>query len=186
MYRRYRWLSMLAMLVASLAWAAQAEFNLTRDIHEHFFHQSFNDLPEEIALAREQQKLGIFVMFGLEECPWCTKMKASVMNRAVVQDYYREYFRILYIDINGDNSMVDFDGNEIKEKDFAFKKHRVRATPVFMFFDLEGNQMLRYTGTTKDPREFIWLAEFVVTRAYVKGGFNQYKREKMQKSTYLQ
>lgn len=155
-----------------------AEQELPRDAMEHFFHQSFNNLEEELEIAREENKDGVFIMFSDKDCPWCLKMKTTILNRVPVQDYYREHFRILTIDIRGDTLMTDFAGNETSEKDFAFKQHRVRATPVFIFFDTEGNKTMRLTGIVRDAREFLWLGEFVVSGAYQKTNFTKYKRER--------
>ena len=149
-----------------------------RDPMEHFFHQSFNNLEEELEIAADENKSGIFIMFSDKDCPWCLKMKTTILNRVDVQDYYRQHFRLLMIDIRGDTLMTDFDGNEVYEKDFAFKQHRVRATPVFMFFDTSGKKTMRFTGIVRDAREFLWLGEFVVDGDYMKTNFTKYKRER--------
>ncbi len=151
----------------------------TRDPLEYFFDQSFNNLQEEVAAARKEGKAGLLIMFNDPDCPWCAKMKATVLNQAVVQDYYRGRFRLLHIDTRGDTLMKDFDGTEMAEKDFAFNVHRVRATPVFMFFDLEGHSTMRYTGATRGVDEFLWLGEFVVSGAYKTGNFTRYKTERL-------
>lgn len=158
-----------------------------RDPMEYFFHQSFNNLEEELELAIEENKSGVFIMFVDKDCPWCLKMKSTIMNRADVQDYYRKHFRLLTIDINGDTLMTDFAGNELLEKDFAFKLHRVRATPVFMFFDTAGKMSMRYTGITLNAAEFIWLAEYVVSGEYKNTNFTRYKqnRKKLDKAVSL-
>ena len=151
----------------------------TRDAMDYFFHQSFNNLQEEAELAREEGKIGIFVMFNDPDCPWCKKMKATIMNQVPVQDFYRKNFRILHVDTRGDTMMTNFDGTELAEKDFAFKVHRVRATPVMMFFDLEGNKLMRLTGATRSVDEFMWLGEFVINGDYKTTKFSRYKREKL-------
>ena len=104
----------------------------TRDANSGFFQQSFGDLPEELQIAKEEGKKGVFVMFDDKDCPWCAKMKATVLNQQEVQEFYRKHFRIIRIDRNGDEMITDFYGNEISEKDFA-DKSRVRATPVMVF-----------------------------------------------------
>jgi thioredoxin-related protein len=161
------------------ATAADAPAPGARDAMTHFFDQSFASLPEEVAAARAEGKLGILVMFVAEDCPWCAKMKATVLNQVEVQDYYRRHFRILMMDVNGDVPMTDFNGREMPQKDFAFKLHRVRATPVFLFFGLDGQILMRYTGATKDMREFLWLGEFVVSGAHRHTNFTAYKRDKL-------
>ena len=149
-----------------------------RNALEYFFHQSFNNLREELDIAREENKIGIFVMFNDPDCPWCAKMKATVLNRISVQNYYRKHFRLIHIDTRGDTLMTDFQGNEITEKDYSLLVNRVRATPVFMFFDLDGKKLIRYTGATRNLNEFMWLAEFVTSGAYKNTKFSKYKRKK--------
>lgn len=151
----------------------------TRDALTHFFHQSFGNLKEEAETARAEGKLGLFVMFNDPDCPWCNKMKATVLSQSHVQEYYRRHFRPLHIDTRGDTPIVDFAGREMAEKDFAFKEHRVRATPVFVFFDLEGKPVMRYTGATATVEEFLWLGEFIQSGEYRTKNFTVYKRERL-------
>lgn len=151
-----------------------------RDPMEYFFHQSFNNLAEELELAVEENKSGILIMFVDKDCPWCMKMKSTIMNRSDVQAYYREHFRLLTIDVNGDTMMTDFTGNEMTERDYSFKQNRVRATPVFMFFDTTGKAVTRHTGITVDATEFIWLAEYVVNGEYRNTNFTKYKQKRKQ------
>lgn len=172
--------TLMLLFLLQLSWVGQSvaatDGSQTRDAMEYFFNQSFNNLEEELEIALEENKSGVFIMFSDKDCPWCLKMKTTIMNRVDVQDYYREHFRVLTIDIRGDTMMTDFDGNEIYEKDFAFKQHRVRATPVFMFFDTSGKKTMRLTGIVRDAEEFLWLAEYVVDGEYQKTNFTKYKR----------
>jgi len=154
---------------------------LKRDANSHFFHVSFNNLQEEIEQAKEEGKQGVFIMFSDPDCPWCLKMKSTIMSRVAVQEYYKKHFRVLHIDTRGNGLMSDFTGTEMSEKDFAFKVHRVRATPVFMVFDLKGKDLLRYTGATRDSREFKMLGEYVVSKAYKNTNFTRYKRNQLAK-----
>jgi len=173
----------LIFVVLTAAATARADDTaaLPRDAMEYFFHQSFNNLQEELEMAVAEKKTGIFIMFSDKDCPWCLKMKTTILNRVDVQDYYREHFRNLTIDIRGDTLMTDFDGNEVHEKDFSFKQHRVRATPVFIFFDTSGKSVVRHTGIVRDAKEFLWLGDFVVSGEYHKTNFTKYKRERAER-----
>ncbi|MCU7924549.1 MAG: thioredoxin family protein [Candidatus Thiodiazotropha sp. (ex Dulcina madagascariensis)] len=151
---------------------------VTRDPGSHFFDQSLGDFSEELEMAREEGKKGVLIMFEMDECPFCHRMKTRVLNQVDVQDYFKRYFLIYSVDIEGDVEIVDFQGQTMKEKDFAFRQHKVRATPVFGFFDLEGKMVTRFTGATNDVREFLWLGEFVVEGHYKSGNFSRYKRAK--------
>lgn len=149
----------------------------TLDANIGFFQQNFGDMSDELETAKEEEKKGVFVMFDDKDCPWCAKMKATVLNQVNVQDYYRKHFRIMRIDVRGDATIIDFKGNELTEKEFA-DKNRVRATPVMIFYDLSGKPMHRYTGATRNVQEFLWLAEFVVEGKYKTQKFPVFKREK--------
>ncbi|MDH5601567.1 MAG: thioredoxin fold domain-containing protein [Gammaproteobacteria bacterium] len=160
-------------LNAALASAADV-----RDPYKHFFNETWGDLPEELDKAKETQKKAILIFFEMDECPFCHYMKKNVLNQPVVQEYYRKHFLNFSIDIEGDVEMVNFKGKTIKLKDFAFKEHRVRATPVIAFFDLKGKRIYRHTGKTSGVEEFMWLGEFVADGLYKKMRFSAYKKKK--------
>jgi len=162
------------VLLTSVAQAVDG----TRDPGEYFFHQSFGDLREELQTAKSQGKKGIFIMFDNAECPWCAKMKASVLNQVAVQEFFRKHFIIVRVDTEGSELITDFTGRELPHKDFALKHNRVRATPVFLFLDANGKQLVKYTGATRDIKEFMWLGEFVVGDHYKTKRFAVYKRER--------
>ncbi len=141
-----------------------------------FFDQTFGDFAEELETARDDGKSGILLMFEMDECPFCHRMKTTVLNRPEVQAYFREHFLIFPVDVEGDLEVTDFTGNAMTQKAFALKQFRVRATPVFAFFDLDGNLIARYTGATRDASEFMQLGRYVVDGAYKQTTFTRYKR----------
>lgn len=164
-----RWLLGLVLLFPLMASAE------VRDPGTHFFDPKLGNFQEELAVAKQQGKTGIVFFFELDDCPFCARMKATVLNQSDVQDFYRKHFLIFPIDIEGDVPMTDFKGRETIEKTYALEK-RVRATPVIMFFDLEGNQVARYTGATKNTDEFLMLGRYVVEGAYKEMPFERYKK----------
>jgi thioredoxin-related protein len=169
-----RTILLLALVCLTLSEASAA----TRDPSEYFFNQSLGDFSEELMVAREEGKKGVLIMFEMDECPFCHRMKSRVLNQVAVQDYFQTHFQIYTVDIEGDVEIADFKGQPIKEKDFAFRHFKVRATPVFAFFDLDGNLLTRFTGATNTADEFMWLGEFVVDGHYKSTNFTRYKRAK--------
>lgn len=169
-----RLLVFLGLLVSGSGFAAEKP----RDPGQHFFNESFGDFSEELENARDSGKQGILVMFEMDECPFCHRMKTTILNQPDVQDYFREHFMIFPVDIEGDVEVVDFQGKTTTMKDFAFKQYRVRATPVFAFFDLDGKYIkrARFTGAAKDKEEFMLLGKYVVDGAYKQQSFTRYKR----------
>ncbi|MEN8167228.1 MAG: thioredoxin family protein [Pseudomonadota bacterium] len=166
------------LLLTGLLLIGTLSQSATRDPDDYFFDQSLGDFREELETAREEGKKGILIMFEMEECPFCHRMKTRVLNQIEVQDYFKANFLIFSVDIEGGIMITDFQGEEMSQKDFAFKQFRVRATPVFGFFDLTGKLTARYTGATSDSREFLWLGEFVVDGHYEKTNFSRFKRQK--------
>lgn len=150
-----------------------------RDPEQYFFDQTLGDLTEELAVAREQGKQGILIFFEQEECPFCHRMKQSVLNQSQVQDYYKERFLIFPIDIESTVELTDPKGKLTNQKEFFSEvTHNRGATPVFAFFDLEGDLVVRYTGATSGVDEFLWLGEYASEGLYKDQPFARYKREK--------
>jgi thioredoxin-related protein len=170
-------LAILLLIVMGFANAAEKP----RDAGKYFFDETFGDMSEELQNARDQGKTGILLMFEMDECPFCHRMKTTILNQPDVQAYFKKHFLIFPIDIEGDLEMTDFKGKQTSMKDFAFKEYRVRATPVFAFYDLDGKYIkrARYTGATRDKREFMLLGKYVVDKIYDKMPFARYKRQQL-------
>jgi len=161
------------LVLAILVFSVQAKLYANE---QAFFDKSFGDFSEELEIAKEEGKKGILMFFEMDECPFCHRMKTTVLNKPEVMSFYKKHFKIFQINIEGDVEMTDFQGNETTQKDFSFKQQRVRATPVFAFFDLSGKRVVKYTGPTSSVKEFIWLGEFMLNEEYKKSSFTRYKR----------
>jgi len=154
--------------------SAQAQ---TRDPLNYFFQPKFGDFHAELQTAREQGKKGIFLFFEMDECPFCERMRSTILSQSDVQDDYRAKFLLYPIDVNGDTPMTDFQGRPTTEKAFALA-NRVRATPTMLFFDLDGKLVTRYIGPTKDKEEFLLLGKYVADGVYATEPFARYKQGK--------
>ena len=154
-------------------------FAETRDPHQFFFNQSLGDFKGELAAAKQEGKKGVLIMFELDDCPFCHRMKQTILNQSEVQDYYRSNFMVFAVDAVGANPMVDFKGKQTTEKSYA-DENRVRATPVFVFFNLEGAPVMRFTGAAKNTNEFLQLGRYVADGAYKSMPFEKYKQQDKQ------
>lgn len=168
----------MALLTGMLALSLAQAAGTARDSGAYFFQETFGDFHEELAQARAEHKQGVLIFFEQEDCPFCYRMETTILNQPAVQDYFRAHFRIFSVDIEGDLDITDFRGVHTTQKDFAFRQFNVRATPVFAFFDLDGNLAARYTGPTSDEQEFLWLGEYVVDGHFRSESFTRYKRGK--------
>ena len=151
-----------ALLLAAGPSAADAE---KRDPREHFFIQTFGDLPEEMELAREEGKLGMLLFFESENCSYCRRMLNEVLSDRGVQDWFSERFANIAVDIHGDVEVTDFDGITLPSKVFADHR-RIYLTPVVSFLDLDGREIYRHLGMVTTPGEFMLLGEYIEDRHY--------------------
>ena len=160
--------ALLACLSISVAYA---------DKSNGFFQESFGNYQEELKTAKQEGKSGVFMFFMMDECPFCDKMEKTILSQPEVQAYFKQHFATFVFDIEGDVEVVDFTGKSKKQKEIAEKDFRVRATPVMVFFDLNGKPVTRYTGATRSKDEMLLLGKFVVEKQYEKMSFEQYKRQ---------
>lgn len=172
----YRSIVVLAGLaLAGIALAAGP----TRPAETHFFDPSFGDLKEELQLARSDGKLGLFIMYAAEDCTPCIRMKQTILNQPRVQDEFRRHFRVLHIDFNGDTEITDFDGRSMRSKDYAQKVARIRGTPSFAVIGLDGKELFRHYGPSRDADEFLLYVEFVTSGRYKAMPFDAYRRGRL-------
>lgn len=174
-----RFLSIFTILFA-LLYGVSAHAEL-RDPGEHFFESTFGDYSEELEIAQEEGKKGIFLFFEEDDCPFCARMKATILNRSEVQDFYRQHFKIYRINIKGEVEVTDFAGEMMLEKVFAEKRNKVRATPLMAFYNLDGEMVVRYTGAASSVKEFLMLGQYAADQEYLKHSFSRYKRQQRRK-----
>jgi thioredoxin-related protein len=166
--RRFILPAFLVALAWALAPAAVADAS-------GFFDPSLGDFKAELATAAKEGKQGVLLMFEAEGCPYCRKMKEQVLTRPEVQAYYRKHFAIFTVDVLGSVTVTDFAGRSATEKNFA-REQRVRGTPTFLFVGADGKEMTRYTGATRDAREFMELGRYIVEGHWRKQDFQQFYR----------
>lgn len=164
---------LISAFIQSAAFATAA-----KDPYKYFFNETWGNFKEELATARAEGKKGILIFFEMDECPFCHYMKMNVLNQPEVQAFYQKNFLNFTVDIEGDIEITNMQGKTMKQKDFAFRENRVRATPVIAFFDLEGNRIFRHTGKTSGVEEFLWMGEYVADGIYKETSFTRYKRNK--------
>ena len=145
--------------------SAYSAAETTRDPYAHFFTATFGDLPEEMATARTEGKLGMLLFFEADACPYCEHMRRKVLNQPDVQDWFRERFVNIAVDIHGDIEVKDFDGITLPMKVFA-EHRRVYMTPVMSFVDPSGAEIYRHLGMIRTPEEFLMLGEYIEGRHY--------------------
>jgi thioredoxin-related protein len=106
--------------------------------HQSWFHLSFLNLKDDFAEAKTAGKR-FAVIFEQRGCPYCIKLHTEVLPQRYINDYVRENFTVLQLDIWGAREVVDFDGKVLSERELA-ERWGVIFTPTVVFFkdDLTG------------------------------------------------
>ena len=126
-----------------------------------------NDFPSEIEAAREEGKR-LIIFFHQIGCPYCDKMRTRVHPDPKIRDYFDKNFVMIESNIKGNLDVVMPDGTEGNEVGLG-RKMRVRATPVFAFFDLDGKLALKTVG-------FLDVDRFLMAGKYVVDGVHKTKK----------
>lgn len=142
---------------------------------EKFFDQSLGDFKAELESAKKSGKRGLLLMFEKEGCPYCLRMRETILNLPDVQTYFRQHFLIFSIDMLGDVEIQDTAGRSLREKGYA-QELRIRGTPTFIFIGTNGEILTRHTGATKDASEFMLLGHYVADGFYKTQSFSEYRK----------
>ncbi len=100
--------------------------------HQKWAAPTFLDMRDDYAEAEAKGKR-FAVVFEQRGCIYCTKMHTEVLALKYINDYVRENFHIVQIDLWGSREATDFDGAKMPEKKLA-ERWGVMFTPTVVFF----------------------------------------------------
>ena len=161
---------------------------LTEDglYRQPWFLESFLELGDDLETSASSGKR-FAVMWELKGCPYCKETHFVNFADPSINDYVRSNFDILQLNIIGSRRVLDFDGEELAEKDLA-QKYGVRFTPSFQFFpeSAEGladlapreREVARLQGYMK-PEHFFAMFKYVEAGAYDDMSFREYLRQQV-------
>jgi thioredoxin-related protein len=136
-----------------------------------WFKTSFLDLREDVAHATAANKR-VLLYIGQEGCPYCRELMQNNFSQKPIVDLTRRHFDVLAINMWGDAEVTDFGGKHLTEKEFA-KQLKVQFTPTLLFFDEQGNVVLRLNGYLP-PHQFTAALQFVAGHEEKTGSFREY------------
>ena len=162
---------------------AFAEAILTDDglYRQPWFLESFLELADDLDGATEKGRR-LAIMWELRGCPYCRDTHLVNFAKPEIEDFVKERFDILQLNIIGAREVTDFDGEKLPEKRLA-EKYGVRFTPTFQFFPERAaglaarkpreREVARAQGYLQ-PERFLAMFRFVSERAYEKGSLTDY------------
>ncbi len=172
MSRTRYWFALASLLLASsLAAGASAQPGESDDDRGEFFgampteypdwfKESFLDFKDDIEEAAQDGKR-VLLMFHQDGCPYCNKLVETNLAQQDIERYVREHFDVIAVNMWGDREVVTVDGETHTEKTFAASL-RVQFTPTMLFFDEQGEVVLRLNG-------YVAPAQFKIALQYVAG-----------------
>jgi Thioredoxin-like domain len=105
---------------------------------QSWFQLSFLDLREDFADAKTAGKR-LAVLFEQRGCVYCASLHNDVLAVRYINDYVRENFAVVQLDLWGAREVTDFDGTVLSERALA-ERWGVIFTPTIVFLkdDLTG------------------------------------------------
>ena len=105
---------------------------------QSWFELSFLDLREDFADAKAAGKR-LAVLFEQRGCVYCASLHNDVLSARYINDYVRENFAFVQLDLWGAREVTDFDGTVLAERALA-ERWGVIFTPTIVFLkdDLTG------------------------------------------------
>lgn len=178
----------LALPLAAASWPAfAAETPMGDDgiYKQDWFLQSFLELAEDLAEATAKGKR-LVLLWEQRGCPYCHDLHRINLADTKTVAYIRERFAVLQLNLWGDRDMTDFDGEKLREKDFA-RKYRINFTPTLQFFPETADEIKGRKGADAEvarmpgyfrPFHFISMFEYVFEKRYAHQDFQRYIVEK--------
>lgn len=126
-----------------------------------WFLNSFLELSDDIeTLALENKRLMLFI--EQDGCPYCNAFVTKNLNDKKTKEKLLKYFGVIDINMFGSKEMVDIDGEELTEKEFAIK-HKIQFTPTLIFYDENKKQILRLNGYIDIP-QFNLALDYIISK----------------------
>lgn len=167
---------------------AQAKASLSEDglYQMDWYLESFLDLAEDLTGATAKGKR-LAVMWGLKGCPSCKKMHEVHMMDPRIENYIRDNFEVLHLNIIGSREVTDFDGRKFGEKALA-EVYGVKGTPTIQFFPASTAGLAALRGQAREvarmpglpePPEFLAMFRYVREKGYERGPFAEWLKKQV-------
>jgi thioredoxin-related protein len=171
-----------ALFLAVPAWGDEGPI-LTEDglYTESWFLESFLDLRDDLEEARTGGKR-FAIMWELKGCPYCKETHFVNLQDPEIRAFAETNFLILQLNLQGSRAVVDFDGEEIEERELA-RKYGVRFSPTFLFFPARADGLADMPAMKRSvaqmpgyfqPPHFLAMFRYVHEEAYGEQNFRSY------------
>ncbi|NOY66619.1 MAG: thioredoxin fold domain-containing protein [Gammaproteobacteria bacterium] len=98
-----------------------------------------SDMAKIGQIARNKN-IPIILVFTAEDCPYCVLLEKEILKPMIFSGDYTKLTLIYKINIDDEQDILDFNGEEISTSDFAYK-YNAQLTPTMLFLDSKGNEL---------------------------------------------
>ena len=126
-------------------------------------------------LAKQSNK-PVFILFGLEPCPFCEHLNRNTFSDAKLRELYSREYVLVYMEIKGFNEQPQHvlpDGTTISHRDFV-RKHRAFVAPAWAYYDRAGTKVFQGAGSEETPANFLSFHAYVAGEHYKQATFNEF------------
>ncbi len=125
----------IAFLLASFSISHGSEVGEDGLHKQDWFALTFKDVAEDVATAKEEGKRLVLV-FEQRGCIYCRKMHEELLADPEVSDFIKANFKVVQMNMFGDEEVTDTDGDSLTEKTAA-RKWGLIFTPSIVFLPEE-------------------------------------------------
>ena len=143
-----------------------------------WFKNSFLDMREDVAEAQEAGKR-VVIYFYQDGCPYCKKLLEDNYGNREISEYSQKHLDTIAVNMWGDREVVDLQGNNVTEKQFAANL-KVMFTPTMLMLDENGEVILRINGYYH-PNKFLAALKYAAEKKETVMRFRDYYGEQPQK-----
>ena len=132
-------------------------------LHQDWFHKTSFDLKKDSAAATKADK-SLVLVWEQRGCHYCQKMHEFVFQDPEFEDYAKDRFLIIQMNLWGEREFKDFYDQTLTEEKLA-RNLLVRGTPNVLFFDDVNDVTFRIPGYA-DPPIFKSVFRYVHEKGY--------------------
>jgi len=140
-----------------------------------WFKSSFLDIQEDVQEATANNKR-LMIYFHQKGCPYCAELVNNNFSQKHIVDFMAKNFDAIDFNLWGDREVKTVAGKILTEKTYAAEL-KVWFTPTLLFFDGQGNIVLRVNGYYP-PHRFMAALEYVAGKNEKKTDFRSFYAKK--------
>lgn len=149
-----------------------------------WFMDSFLEFGDDLKEAAAEGK-DLLIIIEQDGCPYCRELHRVNFARTEITDYIQAHYLVVQLDLYGSRGTVDFDGQELEERDLV-EKWGAQFTPTTIVFSREkagaasakDAEVFRLPGYLK-PFHYLTSLEYVATGEYKNQSFQRFLKAKI-------